>query len=50
MDAPKIKPYKKLRKIIYKVNNLKSYEKRYKIYKEIYSANKSILREISVLN
>jgi xylulokinase len=29
---------------------LKSYEQRYKIYKEIYSANKSILHEISVLN
>ena len=31
-------------------NILKSYEQRYKIYKKIYSANKSILREISVLN
>jgi xylulokinase len=29
---------------------LKSYEQRYKIYKEIYSANKSILHEISMLN
>lgn len=29
---------------------LKSYEQRYRIYKEIYSANKSILHEISLLN
>ncbi|MBU4292945.1 MAG: hypothetical protein KJ770_02695 [Actinobacteria bacterium] len=29
---------------------LKFYEQRYKIYKEIYSANKSILHEISALN